>query len=86
LYDKNRKEIYENDIIDMGDNYNSLVLWDNKEAKFALLEFYPKGDYNRYHDMGYLNYKPRVVGNVYDNKNLLKEGITNGNSFLKENG
>ena len=74
LLDKNRKEIYEGDILHIelvgGQEYTQVVVWDDRDAAFALslgpplnlimltAKMMPVGE---------------VIGNIYENPELLKE-------------
>lgn len=79
LKDKNGKEIYEGDILDWGDNFNSKVLWNEAEAAWNIeeLENTRTEQCPRTHDMNSYTYKPTVLGNIYENPELLAniEGI-----------
>ena len=79
LYDKNGKKIWENDI---------LKTWDDQYAqvKFGLYNTgFASGDYNQgfyaafsedsyyRHELGYWRKESYVIGNIFDNKELLQE-------------
>ena len=79
LYDKNRKEIYEGDIIrsfdSKGDPIIHYLLYDNKEAGFvAILKGSAKGDfgYGRCYQQCITGCEKEVIGNIYDDPELLK--------------
>ena len=64
LKDKNGKEIYEGDIISGGQNYE--VFWDNGLAGFLARSSHTQGRE--------LNDSFEIIGNIYENPELLKEG------------
>ena len=74
LKDKNGKEIYENDIVNYGDNFPSLVIWDEfavgETPGFWLEE---RGNYDRprFHTMTAYTNPIEVIGNIYENPELL---------------
>ena len=77
LNDKNGKKIWENDIVNC---YESecfgVIKWEEDEARFIFdivledLAFEPEDVYDYIDDM-------EVVGNIFDNSELLKEGAEN---------
>lgn len=73
LTDKNGKKIYEGDILRYtldGDVYTYACFWDDGNCEFGLK--------NEKRDFG-LAYAPRdieVIGNIHDNPELLKGGVT----------
>lgn len=72
LYDKNGKEIYEGDVLQI-DIDRAYVKWNDKYGYFQLI---PIGDY--YFDSDVIGealeyLEEEIIGNIYDNKELLKE-------------
>lgn len=72
IKDENGKEIYEGDILQI-DVDKAWVMWNDKYGYFQLV---PIGDY--YFDSDVIGQaleytKPEVIGNIYENKELLNE-------------
>lgn len=78
LLDKNEKEIYEGDIIRSYDSENNPIIhsisWDNKKACYvATMLQYPLLGGSI--DKGWIDeFEKEVIGNVFDNPELLKGG------------
>jgi uncharacterized phage protein (TIGR01671 family) len=72
LHDKNGKEIYEGDIVRGGTEYqrkpyNTLVKWDDGLAGFS-----PFVDYDSDCSEYYATSQCEIIGNIYENSDLLK--------------
>lgn len=68
--DKNEKEIYEGDIVRVYDEDELFVIeWDTDTARFVMSSETMAVDFNSYY-----GYQIEVVGNVYDNADLLGGG------------
>lgn len=79
LYDENSDPIYRHDILADGDNYNSLVIWNQENnfeegTGFSLLEFYPKGRYDRSHTMSAYTGASLKRGDLYHDRGFLMGG------------
>lgn len=72
LFDKNDIEIYENDVVVI-DGYRGVIFYDEENARFAVRWKDIDGD-ETYHCGLHLYAKKdiEIIGNVYENENLLK--------------
>lgn len=70
LQDKNGKEIYERDILMDSRGWMCVVKWDNDNGRFLGYHEKPGGDTY----ICYVGREPaqEVIGNIYDNQDLLK--------------
>ena len=74
LKDKNGNEIYEGDVLEMADNFPAVVQWNEHEGKWEMKETQIHHDDfgARIHDMRAYTSIPAVIGNIYENPELLK--------------
>jgi len=80
LHDKNGKEIYEGDILqhlydycDKTDRY--IVAWDNDNLQYSFENIHKRNTYmalEDFYDDYYGDYSIEVIGNIYENPELLK--------------
>nr|DAW44563.1 MAG TPA: YopX protein [Bacteriophage sp.] len=71
LKDVNNKEIFEGDIVTIGNNLKAVVIWFNGSFRFQD-ELSSKATY--FDDIGVImrDYDVQVIGNIHDNPELIK--------------
>ena len=67
LKDKNGKEIYEGDIVKYKNMLGKIIFL---QGAFQLSDFYEEEEWI----LGYINEELEVIGNIYDNPELLEKG------------
>ena len=67
LKDRNMKEIYEGDIVKYKNMLGKIIFL---QGAFQLSDFYDEEEWI----LGYINEDLEVIGNIYDNPELLEEG------------
>ena len=82
LKDKAGKEIYEGDILGYGDNYPCVVKYQidgsgtGEGTGFYVEESGYEPDPPRTHELWYLTTLPEIIGNIYENPELLNHDQT----------
>jgi uncharacterized phage protein (TIGR01671 family) len=76
LFDRNSKEIFEGDVLEIEDEGevlgNAKLTWDNEQAVF-MIEAISVDDIAPFHEiLSDESYSYRVVGNIYENPELLE--------------
>ena len=67
LHDKNGKEIYDGDIVKYKNMLGKIIFL---QGAFQLSDFYEEEEWI----LGYINEELEVIGNIYDNPELLEKG------------
>jgi len=71
LKDKNGKEIYEGDIVKTDKEYKDIIIWE--DGSFFLKS--TDKDYDNEYLWEYIPKRLEVIGNVYENKDLIYEHL-----------
>lgn len=71
LHDKNGKEIYEGDVVKVGD-MKVMIRWNNKASSFYGLFMIGSRQMDTV-NLGCLTSDDEIIGNIHDNPELLKE-------------
>ena len=70
LHDKNGKEIYEGDIVYIAaEDERGIIRWDNETARYVVIYDNIITDFDNWYGEDL-----EVIGNIYDNKDLLEKG------------
>lgn len=72
LKDKNGKEIYEGDIVSHLNYYNRVCEYDPNYARYVLTSY----NSSKYKITDHQKYDLEVIGNIYENPELLTEELT----------
>ena len=72
LHDKNGKEIYEGDIVKLDEGLNKIAFQSGCFTAINILSF--DGECNDSYNLPEINDCSEIIGNIWDNPELLKEG------------
>ena len=71
LKDRNEREIYEGDVVRLDDKYNGLIAWDL--GRWQSVMYLHDLDIERYFDLYITHSNLEIIGNIYENPELLKD-------------